>query len=37
MSDEELFGVEIPETKEIYFICIMGNAKQTYGLCIYRG
>lgn len=37
MTDEELFGVEIPETKEIYFVCIMGNAKQTYGICIYRG
>nr|BFD66639.1 hypothetical protein HAGR004_16610 [Bdellovibrio sp. HAGR004] len=37
MTDEELFGVEIPETKEIYFVCIMGNAQQTYGICIYRG
>lgn len=37
MTDEELFGVEIPETKEIYFVCIMGNAQKTYGICIYRG
>lgn len=37
MTDEEIFGVEIPESKEIYFVCIMGNAKQTYGICIYRG
>ena len=37
MTDEEPFGVEIPETKEIYFVCIMGNAQQTYGICIYRG
>lgn len=37
MTDEDLFGVEIPDTKEIYFVCVMGNARQTYGISIYRG
>lgn len=37
MTDKDMFGVEIPETKEIYFVCVMGNARQTYGICIYRG
>lgn len=37
MTDEDLFGVEIPDTKEIYFVCVMGKARQTYGICIYRG
>lgn len=37
MTDEDFFGIEIPETKELYFICIMGNARHTFGFCVYRG
>ena len=36
-DDTHLFGVQDPKTKAINYCCILGAAKATFGLVVYRG
>jgi len=36
-SDADVFGVVIPETKELHFVSVMGGGGQCFGLATYRG
>ncbi|MGZ3806334.1 MAG: DUF7309 domain-containing protein [Pseudobdellovibrionaceae bacterium] len=36
-SDADVFGVLIPETKELHFVSVMGGGGQCFGLATYRG
>jgi len=37
MGDEEVFGVENPETGEIGYCVVMGGREELFGLAVYRG
>jgi hypothetical protein len=37
MGDCDVFGVKSKHSKETLYGCVMGSAKQTFGLAIYRG
>lgn len=37
MSDRDLFGIELPQSKELVFGSIMGAGGLTFGYCIYLG
>lgn len=37
MYDDDIFGVANPETGEVAYCCIMGNAGEHFGIAAYLG